>query len=228
MIYFQKPTPNETVFGFLYYALQLVLLPAILLLANELLADPFSELELSFGLFAMNFVAVLLIFPKFLTKNLKAAIAQPWRTLRYAGIGLGMYFIGNVLFSLLITAVAPEYANMNDLSISAMVQENYGLMTVATVLLVPIAEECFYRGLIFRKLYDDHPVLAYILSMVFFSAAHVAGYIGMESAGTLLLSFLQYLPAGFALAWCYRRSGSLFSSVLMHMSVNQLGMLIMR
>ena len=228
MNFFQKPTPNETVFGFLYYALQLVLLPAILLLANSLLAEPFSELEVSFGLFAMNFVAVLLIFRKFLSKNLKAAIARPWRTLRYAGIGLGMYFIGNVLFSLLITAVAPEYANLNDMSISTMVQENYGLMTVATVLFVPIAEECFYRGLIFRKFYDAHPILAYILSMVFFSAAHVVGYIGMESAGTLLLSFVQYLPAGFALAWCYRRSGSLFSSVLMHMSVNQLGMLIMR
>ena len=36
------------------------------------------------------------------------------------------------------------------------------------------------------------------------------------------------LPAGFALAWAYRRSGSIFASILIHMSVNQIGMLLMR
>jgi len=46
--------------------------------------------------------------------------------------------------------------------------------------------------------------------------------------GTIILCFLQYLPAGFALAWCYRRSGSIFASILVHMTVNQMGMLLMR
>ena len=93
---------------------------------------------------------------------------------------------------------------------------------------VPIAEECFYRGLIFRNLYDKSPFLAYAVSMVIFSLAHVLGYVGMEDLGTLALCFLQYLPAAFALAWSYRRSGSIFAPILIHMVVNQTGMLLMR
>ena len=123
-----------------------------------------------------------------------------------------------------------EYCGMqyDKTRIQEMVQEHYGLMTIGTVLLVPIVEECFYRGLVFRNFYDKHPFLAYILSMVFFSLAHVLGYVTMEDFGTLVLCFIQYLPAGFALAFAYRRSGSIFASVLIHMAVNQTGMLLMR
>ena len=93
---------------------------------------------------------------------------------------------------------------------------------------MPIAEECFYRGLIFRNLYDKSPFLAYALSMILFSLAHVLAYVGMEDFGTLALCFIQYLPPAFALAWCYRRSGSIFAPILIHMVVNQTGMLLMR
>ena len=225
---FPKLKPNETVFGFIYYALQLLIVPTVLLVVNMLLPKPFAEVEINFIFFALNFIVVTLIFRKFLAANFKAALVLPWRTLRYAGIGLGMYFAGNVLFGLLITYVDPDFANINDMSIMAMVQENYALMTIGTVLLVPIVEECFYRGLIFRNLYDKSPVLAYILSMVFFSVAHVMGYVTLVDWTTLGLCFLQYLPAGFALAWSYRRSGALFTAILIHMTVNQVGMLAMR
>jgi len=50
----------------------------------------------------------------------------------------------------------------------------------------------------------------------------------LADIGTLFLCFLQYLPAGFALAFCYRRSGSIFAPILVHMVVNQTGMLLMR
>ena len=66
------------------------------------------------------------------------------------------------------------------------------------------------------------------MSTVVFSLAHVLGYVTMADLKTLALCFFQYLPAGFALAWRYRRSGSIFASILIHMTVNQIGMLSMR
>lgn len=225
---FPKLKPNETVFGFIYYALQLLIVPSVLYLVNWMLPVPLSEAKVNFVFFAINFIVVTLIFRKYLAENFKAALVYPWRILRFAAIGLAMYFAGNVLFSFIITYVDPDFANINDMSIMAMVQDNFTLMTIGTVLLVPVVEECFYRGLIFRNLYAKSPVLAYILSMVFFSAAHVLGYITLVDWTTLGLCFLQYLPAGFALAWSYRRTGSVFTSILIHMSVNQIGMLAMR
>lgn len=228
MIFFKKLTPNETVFGFIYFILQLLIIPSILVVAGMMLPTPLSEASINFIFFAINFLMVLIIFRKYLVVNFRSLLAYPWHTLRCAGIGFLIYMAGNTVFSLVVTALVPDFANINDAAIMEMVQDNFGLMTVGTVLLVPVAEECFYRGLIFRNLYDKSPFWAYAVSMVVFSLAHVLGYVGMEELGTLALCFLQYLPAAFALAWCYRRSGSIFAPILIHMVVNQTGMLLMR
>jgi len=228
MKYFTKLTPNESVFGLIYYLLQLLVIPAILLVVNMMLPNPYPDAIVNFVLFAMNFLAVILIFRKFVAANFRILKGYPWHVLRHAGIGFLIYMAGNTLFGLLVTWLVPDFANINDAIIMEMVQDNYALMTIGTVLLVPIVEECFYRGLIFRTIYDRRPVLAYVVSMVIFSLAHVLGYVGMEDFTTLGLCFLQYLPAGFALAWCYRRSGSIFAPILVHMVVNQTGMLFTR
>ena len=228
MIFFKKMTPNETVFGFLYFLLQLLIIPSILVVVNMMMAVPCSEAVVNFVFFSVNFVAVLVIFRKFLTANFRSFLTYPGHTLRCAVIGLLIYMGANAVFSLVVTALVPDFANINDAAIMEMVQDHFALMTIGTVFLVPIAEECFYRGLIFRNLYDKHPFLAYLLSMVTFSLAHVLAYVGMEDLGTLALCFVQYLPAAFALAWCYRRSGSIFAPILIHMVVNQTGMLLMR
>ena len=226
---FQKLSPNESVFGLIYYLLQLLVIPAIIMMVNMMfLENALSEAVLNAICFALNFLAVLLIFRKFLAKELQYAISEPWWVLRWAGIGFLIYMAGNTVFGLLITLIDPSFANINDAAIMEMVQDNWGLMTLGTVIFVPIVEECFYRVLIFRTLFDRFPVLAYALSMVVFSLAHVVGYIGLESFGTLVLCFVQYLPAGFTLAFAYHRSGSIFASVLIHMTVNQIGMLAMR
>lgn len=225
---FVKLTPNEFVFGLIYFLLQLLVIPGIIVVVNFMLPNPMSEAVLNFVCFAVNFVAVLVIFRKFLLSNLRTLLEQPWHVLRFAGIGFLIYMAGNVLFSLMITLIAPDFANINDAAIMEMVQDNFSLMTIGTVILVPVAEECFYRGLIFRTIYEKSPFWGYLLSMVLFSLAHVAGYVIMADLGTLVLCFFQYLPAAFALAWSYRRSGSIFAPVLIHMTVNQIGMLAMR
>ena len=221
-------TPNEFVFGCVYYVLQLLIIPSILVVINMLLGNPYSVAVINFGYFAINFIVVTLIFHKFLLGNLRRFMEHPWYHLRCAGIGLLVYFAGNFAVSAVILLIDPEFANINDMTILEMVQENYALMTIGTVFLVHIVEETFYRGIVFRMLFDKHPVAAYGLSMVIFCCIHVAGYITTVDWLTLVLCFIQYLPAGFALAWSYRRSGSIFASVLIHMSVNQIGMLTMR
>ena len=228
MKYFPKLTSNESLIGLIYYLLQLLVIPSLAVGVNFLLGNTMSESVLNVICFAINFVAVLIIFRKFLLANWQPVRTSPWNVLRCAGAGFLMYFAGNALFSLLSTAIDPEFANLNDAAISMMAESNFGLMTIGTVILVPIAEECFYRGLIFRGIYDRSPFLAYFLSMVIFSLAHVLGYVALADFGTLMLCFLQYLPAGFALAWSYRASGSIYASVLIHMTVNQMGMLLMR
>ena len=114
------------------------------------------------------------------------------------------------------------------MSIAAMAGQNGSLMFVGTVFLVPVAEEVFYRGLIFRCLSSKSRLVAYPVSIAVFALVHVAGYIGSADALTLLLCFLQYLPAGYCLAWCYANTGTIVTPILMHMIVNAYGIYNLR
>lgn len=221
-------TPNERVFGWVYYFLQLLVVPSIVFVVNMILDYPYSVTMVNFIYFAVNFIVVTLIFHKFLMGNLRLFLERPWYHFRCAGIGLFAYFAGNFVISYLILLIDPDFANINDTTLLDMVRENYTLMTIGTVLLVPIVEESFYRGLMFRLPFDKSPVAAYCISIAAFGLAHVVSYIGTADWFTLVLCFIQYIPAGFALAWTYQRSGSIFASILIHMSINQIGMLYMR
>ena len=97
-----------------------------------------------------------------------------------------------------------------------------------TVVLVPLTEELLYRGLIFRPLYNKSPLAGYVISTFIFSALHVVSYIGSYSPLHLALCFLQYLPASICLGWAYARSDSIWSPVMIHMTINFIGALSMR
>ena len=96
----------------------------------------------------------------------------------------------------------------------------YTLTAIGVVILVPLVEEVLYRGLIFRNLYRSSQTAAYLVSMAAFAAIHVLGYIGSESVTTLVLCFLQYLPAGLCLAWTYTKADNIFAPIVVHAIVN--------
>ena len=64
--------------------------------------------------------------------------------------------------------------------------------------------------------------------MAAFSAVHIIGYAGVYSPLHLVLAFLQYLPAGIWLAWCYTKSGSIFGPIVMHAIINLYSLNLLR
>lgn len=222
------PNATETLVGFIYLAIQLLTLQPILVLINLLLPVPMSDTMVNFVYFCINFLCVAIIFHRFLIQSGKVAINKPFRLLRAAFLGMIAYWGGSVLISMIIFNVYPDFINVNDSAISEMSQDNFSLMTFGTVLLAPITEEVLYRGLIFGKLYNRNRVVAYIVSTVVFAALHVIGYIGFYEPLHLLLCLMQYLPAGLCLGWAYASADSIWASILMHITINQIAMLSMR
>ena len=114
----------------------------------------------------------------------------------------------------------PDFSNVNNDHILSMADEQFTLMAVGAIFLAPFAEEVLFRGLVFRGLFDKHPLLAYGLSMTLFAMVHISGYIGKFDPLLLALCFLQYLPAGYCLCFAYHRSGTILAPILMHMLAN--------
>lgn len=219
---------KEKLLGWIYYPVQLLVLPLFLSLANVLAGSPLSESVLNFVYFATNFLCVLAIFFQFLKENSMIAAKAPVQCISYAVAGLVLNWGLSFAVQIFITAVSPDFFNVNDASIGNMVQENFTLTAVGTVLLVPLAEEALYRGLIFGSIYNRRPFAAYVISICVFASVHVIGYIGMYEPLHLALCFMQYIPGAFALAWVYAKADTLWAPILMHMTINLIGVAAMR
>lgn len=221
-------TRRERTLGFVYLPVQILLLPTLLLQGNLILGSPLSPAKLNFILFALDFLCVTVILRRFLWQSLHQALSAPWRLLRYAGAGLLLYWIGSFVVNYFIISVYPQFSNVNDNSIAELTQENYTLMSVGTVLLVPVTEESLYRGVVFGSIYKRSKIVGYAVSALLFAALHVVGYIGNFAPVHLLLCFLQYIPAGLCLAWAYVMADTIWAPILMHIAINQMGVLAMR
>ena len=57
---------------------------------------------------------------------------------------------------------------------------------------------------------------------------HIVNYVGVYSPLRLLLAFLQYLPAGLCLSWCYTKSGSIYGPIVMHSLINLYSLNLLR
>ena len=76
------------------------------------------------------------------------------------------------------------------------------------------------RGLIFGSLRRHSRALAYIVSILAFSAIHIWQFALGMSVRNLLLFALQYVPGGVALAWSYEKSGSIWTNITIHCLIN--------
>ena len=211
-------TKQETIFGWMYLAFQLIALPGILSWANETME--LSEAEYHFCFFVINFIAVLLIFNKYLSRSFTQVLQHPSYFIQAVILGFVAYYACSWGINKLFSWIAPGYTNANDASIAALSKGNFFLMAIGTVVLVPPVEECFYRGLIFRNLYGVSRLAAYLVSMAVFAFIHIIGYIQSYTLWQLILAFLQYLPAGLCLAWSYAKSDTVFSPIVIHALVN--------
>jgi len=208
--------------------LELFALPYLLAQVNLLLPEPLSEGKLNAVFFIINFGAATLIFRQLIQKTLRQAINSLPATFLAAIRGLLLYWAGNLLVGMLILQLKPDFSNVNDAAISAMAEADFLPMAICTVFFVPVAEELLFRGVLFAGFYNRSPAGAFLISTAVFSAIHVMGYIPLYSWDTLLLCLLQYIPPSIALGWAYARSGSILSPVLMHITINAIGIFVMR
>ena len=221
-------TRRETLLGWSYLLISLFVLPFALALLNGFLKNPLSATEINLVFTGLNFIIVAAIFHRFLIASIGIVKEKPWHCLRFALFGFALYYLASLVFSFAVGWLYPDFSNVNDGAVMDLFQEYPTLMALSTIFLVPITEETLYRGLLFQGLHHKSRLLAYAISTLVFASIHVMGYIGLYDFVTLCLCFIQYLPAGIALAWAYEKSDTILAPILMHITINQIGVSVMR
>lgn len=212
-------TKTEQAIGWPYLVIQLFFIPVLVVFIDYWFNLQLSEAMLQVVIFTLNFLLTLAIFHRFLFHELKAA-RNIGNVLLIAVIGFVLYFSLNIAANFVVFILQPDHINANNETINALANQEFTLMAIGAVLLAPITEETIFRGLLFGTLYRKNAALGYILSTLIFAAVHVVGYIGTQDAFSLLISLIQYLPAGLALGWAYARSGTIMTPMLIHALVN--------
>lgn len=219
---------RETILGWCYYAFQMLALQFLIEYACILFDFPLTLLSLNVIYFCVNFFCLTVLLFSFLRRSIAAAAEEWKRTLKFAFRGFLVYWALNIFVYNMILRLSPGYFNMNDSTIGTMAQGNFPLLVFCTVVLAPVAEELVFRGLIFQGLYNKNRILAYLVSTLAFSSIHVLPYLGAMQPLHMLLSVLQYVPAGLALGWAYAKSDTICAPILIHMFINFLGTFALR
>lgn len=218
-------TKFEVWLGWGWLLFQVFLLPTLLVMANAAANYPLGSAWINFIYFCINFLAVLVIFRKYLGRSVTHLGGNFLRCLRGAFLGFCVYYVTTLALNNTISFLYPGFTNINDANVASLTRLDYVPMVIGTVILVPITEEVLYRGLVFRTLYSTNRTLGYILSAMVFCAIHVVGYIGTTDPLTLVLCFIQYLPASICLAWAYTEADNIFAPILIHIAVNTMAIL---
>ena len=135
-------------------------------------------------------------------------------------------FFAQRFFELIIAVIVYMLdlgGNLNNEAVIDLLGSDPIPSVVMAVVLGPFVEECLFRAGIFGQLRRRSRFLAYLVSMLAFALSHV--WQGAISDFTQLFHALSYLPAGFALAWIYERSDSIWGSWLLHALSNGVSVL---
>lgn len=166
-------------------------------------------------------LAIAILMP-FLTKkhttsrkDLGLTRLPVWTDIFLTPAGLVVYLIFSSLLILLATRVLPGF-DVNQVQSTGFGQLSqryeYILAFVALVVVAPVAEEILFRGYLYGKLKKFVPTwVAIIATSILFGAAHGAWNVAIDTfALGIMLCLLREL------------TGSLWSSILLHMAKNSI------
>ena len=153
--------------GLLYLAFELLALPSILSLVLSAMGVE-SAAVLNFIYFLVNFLFCFRIFRDLLAESLARLWTRPKQVLLWAVIGFAVNYAISLWLNRLIFILSPEFSNANDSAVISLIDQSPVLMLLGTALLVPVAEECLFRGLIFTTLRQKSRLAAHLISAAAF------------------------------------------------------------
>lgn len=218
-------TKAETVAGLLYLPFYVVGLSAALRYGASLLGLALTDLQLNILHLSLQALICILLFRRFLAANFRAI--DFWPLVQAVILGYVLYRAGNFLLALLLTVLDLTPTSYNDELMQVLASESFPLTVLCSVVLAPLSEELLCRGLVFGGLHRKSRLLAYCVSILFFSALHVWQFIPQHGFAALWPAVLLYVPASLALCWCHEKAGTVWAPIFLHMACNAVTMGLM-
>lgn len=216
----------EKLAGMILLAVYLILLPlfgdAIAGALGTVLGISLSRSMCNIICFYLLFAVVVLVFHSFLFETSRQFFKSMEKCFKTLGITLVFFYGLNELLFRVSHLLWGNGVNLNDSALINDLSAAPPMTALAVVLLVPLIEEVLFRALIFGWLREHSRAVAYVVSCITFALLHTWQFSMFHVDPYHILLLAQYLVPGFLLTWAYDRSGSLWTSILVHAAVNAL------
>ncbi len=219
---------TERVAGTIFFVVYLLVLP---LLANKIfsIVEVLFDTKISESLaniiyYYVLFAVVLLLFHSFLAHTTSRFLGGASHAMTTFCVALLVFYGANELFYRVTNIFFNSHTNLNDTTIAASINAAPRLTALIVVLLAPFVEEALFRGLVFGCLKEKSRIFAYAVSCVLFAFMHVWTFALSSWDWSYFILMLQYLVPGLVFAWAFDYSGTLWTSILLHATVNALAL----
>lgn len=211
---------TERILGAFLLPVHILALPLLLGMLGDFWPTEISAAKLNTLYYLITFLLILLLMRKGLRRD--------WDRLCDYKLPCALLLVPTHLLCLVLSLVVALITVLMPESISELYNEappelitisGKGLFA-AYVLLAPIVDETLFRGLVFGSLREKNRVLAYAVSIALYLVYCVWQYAVLNPNISILFYALQEIPAAFVLAWCYERSGTVWTPILYHAIYN--------
>lgn len=214
----------ETRLGTAFFLLYLFALPHLNAWTQQRFAGEGEALaaEANVLYYLILFVVAIILFRQFLKRDFLDLLDALPENL--AGVGAGLLLAGG-LWALLSHLPLP----LPDPILEQYVEEFWAAplpTMVLLLILIPLVEEVFYRGLLYGHLRNVSTPLALTLCVPFYAFACVWRYALETADPRYLLLGVLYLPLSAAATLCYENGGSIWGTAVLHGGVNALTLML--
>ncbi len=222
-----RMTQTQTLLSWIYLLVHAAALPLLLRLLQTYTPDPIDEPTLNLIYYAFGIVFCLTATFTFLRRSFDVLVDHIRLCLLTILLGLMIDYALSGVAALALLLVDGMLENPNNATVMELAGQNNGTVKAIAIFLAPIVEEVLFRGAVFGSVRGRSRVWAYVVSALLFSLYHVWQYAAAYGDLRMLLYALQYLPVSIVLAWCYERSGSIWTSIFFHMGFNAMSFYVL-
>lgn len=218
----------QRIAGYVYLPFHIFVIPLFLGMLAVYLPGGLNDVTLNIILYGVGLAFCLICMWKYL----RSAFDTLLDNLAVNISALCFGYVINILLSYLATGVlfailGDQITNPNNVEVINLASESPRAVMALAVFIAPIVEEILFRGVIFGSLQQKHRRLAFIVSIALFAFYHVWQYALVSNDLTMLWYMISYVPVGYALAWVYEKTNSIWVSIFLHMMINGISMLLL-
>ena len=218
----------QKIAGLVYLPFHMFIIPIFLGMAAVWLPGGLDEVTATVIYYGIGFAFCLVVMWKFLRNAFDIMLDN--KAASIAGIIFG--YISCLLLSYLavgalLLLLGDQISNPNNDAILDLASASPRAVLGLAVFLAPVVEEVLFRGVIFGSLRTRHRTAAFIVSIALFAFYHIWQLALSSMDWTMLVYMIQYIPAGYALAWAYEKTDSIWVPIFLHTLINGVSMLVL-